>query len=337
MDEKINLKAVEKYCEEYTSRVVASFFAGKGKITGPDILQLCDIRQINLFIIYELFKTWRAENNKIKSPYFDYADKTVQEAIENLMARLSNNISIDREHFTPLLKKAVENTLMLIVDPYDFFADLIEGEQGYLEIESFREQLKYLKINRPPLERLLQKIEEKNIGSLSGNEAFAMLDSILEEVNFTPEDVDDYLAKLSTICPISLDQLYDQKTTPAPPPSEKKAVQGIQPRQPAINTAYSQPKHTVNEQLAQQPKPTLADNFKKIARIKDSLTINQKFMFTKVLFHGDFELFSKAIDDLDRQDNLNGALKYLEKNYEEWDRESEEFHEFMELLEKRFV
>jgi hypothetical protein len=29
-------------------------------------------------------------------------------------------------------------------------------------------------------------------------------------------------------------------------------------------------------------------------------------------------------------------MKYLEQNYEEWDRESEEFHEFMELVEKRF-
>jgi hypothetical protein len=59
-------------------------------------------------------------------------------------------------------------------------------------------------------------------------------------------------------------------------------------------------------------------------------------MFTKVLFHGDFELFSRAIDDLDRQDHMQGALRYLEQNYEDWDRDSEEFHEFMELVEKRF-
>lgn len=80
----------------------------------------------------------------------------------------------------------------------------------------------------------------------------------------------------------------------------------------------------------------VADQFMRITSIKESLTINQKFMFTKVLFHGDFELFSRAIEDLDRQDHLQGALRYLEKNYEEWDRDSEEFHEFMDLLSKRF-
>ena len=92
----------------------------------------------------------------------------------------------------------------------------------------------------------------------------------------------------------------------------------------------------VNDGLTQEPRPTIADNFKRITSIRESLTINQKFMFTKALFHGDFELFSKAVEDLDRQDHIQGALRYLEMNYEEWDRESEEFLEFMELLGKRF-
>jgi hypothetical protein len=105
---------------------------------------------------------------------------------------------------------------------------------------------------------------------------------------------------------------------------------------PSPTLIQPQAKPTINEKLAQEPRPILADNFKRITRIRESLTINQKFMFTKVLFHGDFELFSKAIDDLDRQDNIQGALRYLEQNYEEWDRESEEFHEFIELVEKRF-
>jgi hypothetical protein len=81
----------------------------------------------------------------------------------------------------------------------------------------------------------------------------------------------------------------------------------------------------------------VAGNFQRISKIKDSLTINQKFMFTKVLFHGDFELFSKAVDDLDRFENIRSAMNYLEENYGDWDQESEEFHEFMELVDKRFV
>jgi hypothetical protein len=83
-------------------------------------------------------------------------------------------------------------------------------------------------------------------------------------------------------------------------------------------------------------KTILAERFQKIGRIKDGLTINQKFMFTKILFNGDFEIFSAAIEKLDRLDNLKQAMTYLEQTYPEWDKESEEYEEFIELVEKRF-
>jgi hypothetical protein len=336
MDEKISLKEVAKYSEEFSTRVLDTFFSSNSKITGSDILKLCEPRQVNLFVIYELFKAWKEETVKARSPFFDYTAQPVREAQEALMTTLSNHIAIDKTTFSPLLKKATYNTLLLIVDPYDFFADLIEGQNDQITVDAFKEHLKYLKINRAPLERLLQKLEQKNVATISGNEAFAMLDSILEEVNFTPEDIDEYLTRFSAVLPVSIDRFYEQK------PTEKKESNAEQKTDtspyftPSPTLVQPQSKPTINEKLAQEPRPILADNFKRITRIKESLTINQKFMFTKVLFHGDFELFSKAIDDLDRQDNIQGALRYLEQNYEEWDQESEEFHEFIELVEKRF-
>jgi hypothetical protein len=336
MDEKISLKEIAKYSEEYSTRVLDTFFSKNSKISGSDILKLCDPRQINLFIIYELFKAWKEETVKTRSPFFDYNAQPVRDAQEALMMTLSNHISIDRTAFAPLLKKAAYHTLLLVVDPYDFFADLIEGQNDQITVDSFREHLKYLKINRAPLEKLLQKLDQKDVATISGNEAFAMLDSILEEVNFTPEDIDEYLSRFSAVLPVSIDRFYEQKAfEKKESPAEQKA--DTSPYfTPSPTLIQPQAKPTINEKLAQEPRPILADNFKRITRIKESLTINQKFMFTKVLFHGDFELFSKAIDDLDRQDNIQGALRYLEQNYEEWDRESEEFHEFIELVEKRF-
>lgn len=338
MEEKINLNEVAQYSKEFSARVLDSFFSNKEKITGSEVLNLCELRQINLFVIQELFNAWKEQNAKNRSPYFDYEAEPVKDAMETLMNVLSNHIAIDREHFAPLLEKAVYNTMLLIVDPYDFFADLIEGQKDAITADSFKEQIKYVKINKAPLERLLVKLGEGNIQSASGNQVFSMLDSILEEVNFTPEDVEGYLAKFSSVVPVSIDRFYDQKASPEK--LEEETVTTPEPSQwikPVVETPPTQEvKPTINEKLANEPRPTLADNFKKITRIKESLTINQKFMFTKVLFHGDFELFSKAIDDLDRQDHIQGALRYLEQNYEEWDRDSEEFHEFMELVEKRF-
>jgi hypothetical protein len=365
MDEKISLEAIALYGDTYADKVLKSFFAGKEKISGQEILKLCNVQQVNLFVVRELFKTWREETKKVKSPYFDYDHPEVKEALDNFMSTASQHILIGQAHFGPLLKKAVSQTLMVIFDPYDFYSMTISGRNNKLEVAPFREEIKYLKINRAPLEKMLQKLEEKGVQEVPGNEAFSILDGILEEVNFTPEDLEDYVAKFSEIVPLDPTRFIVSKGPEevASPPQVVKEVEPVKEAvkpEPVKETIKSEPVKTEpirNEQTkVNQPKsvgdvkhaPTLndkmgaqqtmlVDNFRKIGRIKDSLTINQKFMFTKVLFHGDFELFSKAIDRLDQFENMNGALRYLEEEYAStWDRDSEEFHEFMEMVEKRF-
>ncbi len=368
MDEKISLEAIALYADAYADKVLKNFFVSKDKITGKEILSLCNVQQANLFIIRELFKTWKEDTKKFKSPYFDFEQADVKEALENFMGALSNNISIDQLHFAPLLKKAVSQTLLVIFDPYDFFSLIVTGKNNTLNVAPFREELKYLKVNRAPLERMLEKLEEKGLKEISGNEAFAILDQILEEVNFNPEDVEEYIEKFSAVAPLEPNRFYVSKEiekeiipepTPTPiPVSEIKEVREVKAPEIKVKVvehvvvpnpvvaktaqAVAQPAKaltpTINDTLSREPRPSIVDKFQKIAKIKDSLTINQKFMFTKVLFHGDFELFSKAIDHLDRQDNMKAALRYIDDEHaSSWDRDSEEFHEFMEMVEKRFV
>jgi hypothetical protein len=335
MDEKISLESIYQYSDAYSAKVLKEFFSGKDKITGPEILSLSDVHQVNLFVVRALFKRWKVETQNLRSPYFDYEHPAVKEALETLMQQLSNSISVDESHFTPLFRQAVSETLLAVFDPYDFFSMTISGSNNRLHISEFQEEIKYVKVNKAPLERLLQKLREQNVSELSGNEAFAILDQILEEVNFNPEDVDGYLEKFSAIEPLDANKFYVQPAEPEVVPANKPIEKTEIPAEPQF---HQEQKANPLAETSRITRPTLADNFSKISKIKDSLTINQKFMFTKVLFHGDFELFSKAIDHLDRQDNLKGALRYLENEHAStWDRESEEFHEFMELVDKRFV
>lgn len=349
MDEKISLEAIALYGDAYTEKILNGFFSSKDKISGSEILSLCNVQQVNLFVINELFKNWKAETTKLKSPYFAYENPDVREALEQLMSVLSKNIAIDRPHFEPLLKKAVSHALLLVFDPYDFFAMIITGQNNKLELTSFKEEIRYLKVNKAPLEKMLQKLEEKGVKEISGNEAFSILDQILEEVSFNPEDVEDYLEKFSSVIPLDANSFYVVKPVPpspvkavmSKPIAEREKVQAPikdVSKPPATDPVKIQASATINDTLTQPSRPSVVDNFQKIAKIKDSLTINQKFMFTKVLFHGDFELFSKAIDHLDKLDNMKAALRYIENEYSSaWDSDSEEFHEFMELIEKRFI
>lgn len=321
MDEKISLEAIALYSDAYAEKVLKRAFASKEKITGQEILSLCDVQQINLFIIRDLFRGWKEETKKLKSPYFNYESAEVKEALETFMGTLSKHISIDRQHFAPLLKKAVSQTVLLVLDPYDYFSMLVSGTNNKLDITGFREEIKYLKVNRGPLERMLQKLEEKNLKEVSGNEAFAILDQILEELSFTPDDVDGYVEKFTAVEKFDPEKFYVKKVATAP------AVKA---------TPANTPKAVKTEPSPQPAKVNTVNSTQKIQRIKERLTINQKFMFTKVLFKGDFEVFSKAIDELDQQSSMPDALKSLEKYYSAWDKESQEFHEFMEIVERRF-
>ena len=319
MDEKINMSAVEQYSEVYASRLAEPYFARREKISGPDILTLSEIKQINLFVIRDLMITWKQETEKLRSPYFDYQAKEVAESFAEFQNALSNHIAITKDNFIPLLKSAVANTIYLIFDPYDFYSDILERcGKGSLQKELFKNEVKYLRINKGPMERLLEKMEEKNTNSISGNEAFALLDEILEEVNFSPEDVEGYVMELSKFVPLTIERLYE-------------------PKAPAVNVRKAEP-----VPVRQAPVPVITEPKapeqapRRKGRIKDNLTINQKFMFTKILFHGDFELFSEAIDRFDNFDDMTQALHYIDVSHPEWDKEGEEYSEFMMILEKRF-
>ena len=347
MDEKISIKALEDYSDDFASKVTAYFFSSKGKITGAEILKLCDIHQINLFVIRELLHAWRHESQKLRSPFFDYSAPEVAESLAKFQVLLSNHISISKESFQPLLKKAVAQTLFLILDPYDFYSDTLDnGTGGTIKVGELRNDIKYVKINKTPLEKLLQALEDKKLTSISGNEAFALLDRILEEVNFTPEEIDEYIAQFSKVIPFSLDKFYDSKVSDIAPARPVKA-EPIKKEASKVETMVPEKKEelkktpvaqtTVYDQFSKGQQTTLADDFQKRKKIKDSLTINQKFMFTKILFSGDFELFSTAIDRLDELEDLVQAKSYLSNNYSEWGTESEEYLEFMEMVEKRFA
>jgi hypothetical protein len=341
MDEKISLKALEDYSDDYSSKVTASFFSAKEKISGPEILRLCDIQQINLFVIRELLHAWKLESQKLRSPFFDYTAPDVAEALAKFQNLLSNNISITRENFQPLLKKAVTQTLYLIFDPYDFYSDTLDnGSGGFLKVADLTNDVKYVKINRTPLERLLKHLSEKKMTNISGNEAFALLDHILEEVNFTPEDVDGYVAQFAAVVPLMIDRLYEKKEIDERPQTRVEPVIVAQPEKKPVlkeDLKRGEPvQATLYDTLTKGTQHTLADDFQKKRKIKDSLTINQKFMFTKILFNGDFELFSSAVERLDELDNMNQAQTYLLNNYPEWNKDSDEYLEFMEMVERRF-
>ena len=339
MDQKVSIQKLEQYAATFNECVLETFFSKKARISGKEILELTPVGQVNLLVIHALMMKWKNETSRLKSPYFDYEHQEVKEAFGQFANLLSKHISVSREDLSPLLETATADTLSLILSPYDYYADALDtGGQGKVSVTDLKNLVRYLKINKGPLEKLVLRASAgpSVVSSLTGREAFGLLDAVLEEEGFSPEDPETHLKIFSQVIPVTLQDLLE-----AP-----KMVRKPEPVAPQIkaNTAKKAPVAPVTQtslydELAKESRPTLADNFQKqkISSLKESLSINQKFMFTKLLFNGDFDLFGQAVERLDMMDNMQQVTRFLDLDYPEWDRSSEEFQEFMSMVERRFA
>ena len=340
MNQKVSIKKLEQYAAAFNERVLETFFSKKARISGKEILELTPVGQVNLLVIHALMMKWKNETSRLKSPHFDYEHQEVKEAFVQFANLLSKHISVSREDFSPLLETATADTLSLILSPYDYYANALDtGGQGKVSVTELKNLVRYLKINKAPLEKLVLRTSAgpSVTTSLTGREAFGLLDAVLEEEGFSPDDPETHLKIFSQVIPVTLQDLLEapkmvQKPEPVVTQTKVNTVKKSPPAASATQTS-------LYDELPKESRPTLADNFQKqkINSLKESLSINQKFMFTKLLFNGDFDLFGQAVERLDMMDNMQQVTRFLDLDYPEWDRSSEEFQEFISMVERRFV
>jgi len=69
--------------------------------------------------------------------------------------------------------------------------------------------------------------------------------------------------------------------------------------------------------------------------IRAAIGINDRFLFTRELFDGDSELYTKAVTKLDNLQNINEAVAYLRENFK-W-KKNETSLKFIDLVKRRFL
>lgn len=75
---------------------------------------------------------------------------------------------------------------------------------------------------------------------------------------------------------------------------------------------------------------------KPILDLTKSIGINDKFMFTKELFHGNAGLYSKTIIKLNEFTDINDALFYIQENFT-WDSKNEAASQLIELVRRKLM
>jgi hypothetical protein len=113
--------------KDFAEVICKEFFISKEAISGAEIINLTEVKQLNLFILRELYAEWQKETDKLKSPFFDYNEPEAKKALEDFMNVLSRYILVKKDDFKPILQKATKSTLELYNDPKTFFNEQLRA------------------------------------------------------------------------------------------------------------------------------------------------------------------------------------------------------------------
>lgn len=370
MTTQINSNYLEKYAENYAAIVCGQFFSSKQYMTGQDIVQLTNSAQVNFFIIKRLFELWQEELGKLKSsPYFDYRDITVHEALTEFMNVLSKRIKIEKEQVQPLLVTSVIQAIQVATDPVTFYQnEIAKAPSGQIN-EFLKENKKYYKWHNQAINFLIDKAgfghdESAYLRAVAAN--YQAIKESLESVNLLlatlgdvkPFDLDAYLvqesaepiaASVPTPEPSREDErgssFFDQVETaaseikPSAPEPAKAVVE--EPKRPETSTYVNGNSNSLDPYNLKAKFETLSYKGMKgiLGELADSLAINQRFMFTKELFDGNADLLKHALKSIDKCESFDEAIVLVNSRYVSelgWETETEPVQEFLLLVYRKF-
>jgi len=369
MTAQINGNYLEKYAISYAELVCDQFFSTRQFITGQEIIQLTPSTQVNFFIIKRLFELWQEELGKLKSsPYFDYRDIAVHEALTQFMNVLSRRIKVERIHLAGILQDAVQDSIQVATDPLNFFQnELAKAPAGKIN-EYLKENKKYFKWNEMLVTGLIDKA---GIGLDFESYQQAILANF-QSLKPRLDSPKELLASLSDTLAFDLEEYWGESTSQIEETEESKIHEFEQEEESQRFESEEELEEEVLIQLSEEealtPQPEkrepiaststtgkgldaahlkavfASETYKGmkgiLGELAESLSLNQRFMFTKELFDGNADLLRHTLKSVDELATFEEAVALINARFVvelDWDIESEEVREFMQQVYRKFV
>ncbi len=204
MQRKLNEAFLADYCHRFCEAVSDPFFQSKEAIDGKAILSLTPSKQVNFFVLRTLFTSWQEEMKRLESPYFNFRDSEVRNAMVSFMNLLSQKIEIRKVDFDPLLKQAVDQTVRILIDPAGF--TIREFDQRGLEKVSektLKTFFKYVKVYKEEFDELVTGVD-----GISTSEFSDLLIDHFSELD-PEEELRNHLDLLSQVAEIRVEDLFE--------------------------------------------------------------------------------------------------------------------------------
>ena len=322
MKDKYNQISVERYSRQLAKVFSDHYFIASETVNGQQLIHFSPIKQVNLFLIKELLQQWNNEMAHLKSPYFDFENEEVKEALVQFMNVLSRKILIRRPHFEPLLAKSIADTFYWVLDPVTTFEQKFLQTPDALSSDTLTSQIKYLSLDKELIRGFINTLPKKAKSKEYVVKEFAeyleshatertKLEALLTEFNaLLPIKSEDILLETPAPAVPTTSRTVDEvavspeRFTPQPPAAVP--VASVKAPEPIATLPVAQPSSTAEGNLnerykAERAAPTLNEKFlkpevaniatnqmsKKIESLKESISINQPVSFINELFKGE--------------------------------------------------
>lgn len=357
---KLNQEATNTYSQSYAAKIAEDFFSQNDSISGQQIISITPVKQVNFFVLKVLFDEWQSEIKKFKSPYFDYKNEDVNQSLKAFINTLSKNIRIEKDHFQPLLEKAVASTLELLYEPAKYYSHELAKSTSSDKIRELKATSKYIKLHKTLFEALLQKLDEVNDLNIAIQGALTKYHDANQEIEQTaslfektlPLNVIEQQEIVEDLpMPEPLEELEEIET---PTPEESASQEEInnefepieeeelEPVTDNINQQYKGDIKTLNQQYEEKEKSktvAAALETKSLSNLKNNININQRYMFVNDLFEGNDKDYEVAMDEVEKCDSFDSSVELLVQNYAKkyaWDMNADEVKELLKVIFKRF-
>lgn len=356
MNTNLDLSKIQAYSTALSSKLCTSFFAGKEAVNGEQLLSFTPVQQVNLFIVKTLFTNWKAELQKLKSPYFNYEAEEVQTSLNSFMNTLSKNILIPKDNFSPLIQKAITDTIVVCLSPMDYIKEEFSIESDSPK-NTLMDKIKYHKVYNTVFTRFQELLSVETQASISPNKVDSIIESlpvatlqeetqskeILESLNNLLEfDVKEFDTKsIKTSYKQNASQINTPFGEEVKPSAQNPLAQKKVTEKTPLQHQISDQQLTINDSLKSTQEISIAERFSKskIEDIKSSIPLNLKFLFINILFDGNSVDYNTALNEIEQAESIEKVKDILNKNYAEkykWAVHAEEKEEFLKIIERKF-
>ena len=172
--EKDNLK---NFLQSILKKITNNSLIKNEQFSGKEILEYTDTYQVNLFILKNIFIEWEQSIEKNKSSYFNYDNEEVRSIYREYSNILSKNISINNNQINDLAIDAIQDYILLILKPYEFFTKEFEKFENKISIKKIKIRKKYYKINDSIYSHIIDEMKTKNKKNINKTEILTILKS----------------------------------------------------------------------------------------------------------------------------------------------------------------